>query len=112
MIAWRLQPGTLMRRYGLSHTQAERLIRHHTLQHWRRFGWIGAIACALLVVYAGSAFLDADLGGARPLLLGGGSIGTGLHLWLAQRAAYPAILQEAADLRDRQTGKALTTRDR
>jgi len=98
MISWRIRPGALVRAYGLTHAQAGQLVRHHTLAHWRRFGWIGGVALALLLACVFTAFIDAGVGAARPLLLGGAALGTGLHLWLAQRAAYPAILQEAADL--------------
>lgn len=99
MISWRVRPGALMRGYGLTYAQAERVIRHHTLVHWRRFGWIGRIALALLLAYVVTASIEPRVGAMRPLLLGGGALGTGLQLWLAQRAAYSAILQEAADLR-------------
>jgi hypothetical protein len=100
VISWQVRPGELMRDYGLGYATADRIIRHHTRLHWRRFGWIGGIALAMLVVYLGGAFLGEDIGPFRPLLLGGAVVGTGLQLWLAQRAAYPAILQEAAELRD------------
>jgi len=100
VISWRLRPGELMRHYGLTYPQAERIIRHHTHLHWRRFSWIGGVALAMLVAYMGSAWFDIDLGSARFLLLAGASLGTGLQLWLAQRAAYPAILQEAKEVRN------------
>lgn len=90
-----------MRGYGIGYVQAERIIRHHTMVHWRRFGWLGGTALALLMADIGCQFANVA-GPATALLLAGASLCTGLQLWLAQRAAYPAILQEATDLRDAQ----------
>jgi len=101
MISWQVRPAKLMRDYGLGHAQADRIIRHYTLLHWRRFGWLGGTALMLMAADLASSLFDGDAGSLRPLLLGGAALGTGLQLWLAQRAAYPAILQEAAELGDR-----------
>lgn len=87
----------LAHRYGIGYAQADRIIRHQVWLQWRRFGWLGAIALVPLVADLACEFAGRT-GPATPLLLAGASLGIGLQLWLAQRAAWPAIIQEAEDV--------------
>lgn len=95
-----MRPAQLARREGISYVQAERIVRQCTWMQWRRYGWIGGVALAALLAVVGGAVLGRPLpDGLHNLLLAVASICTGLQLWLAQRAAYPLILEEARALR-------------
>lgn len=96
-----LQPGQLMRSHGLGYVESDRLIRHHTRIEAHRYRWSGAIGLSALVARLLCALDGASLPPAwGNLLMGCAALGVGLHLWLAQRAARPRILEEADAIRD------------
>lgn len=96
-----LQPGQLMRSHGLGYAESDRLIRHHTWVEARRYHGIGTLGLAALVARLLCAFAGASLPAAwGSLLTGCAALCVGLHLWLAQRAARPRILEEADAIAD------------
>ena len=95
----RLTASRLARDYGIAWIVAERLLREHTRRHWRRFGWLGLLAGGALACFLADAFFPHHLPEVvRATLLPFACLASGLQLWLAQRAARPDILREAARL--------------
>lgn len=98
-VARPLRPGQLMRCYGLGYAQAVHLIQHHTCQHARRHAWLGGIGLAALALRLACTFGDVAIpAGVGGLLLACAAPGVSLQRLLAQCAARPHILREAAML--------------
>ncbi|OZB59959.1 MAG: hypothetical protein B7X33_02465 [Lysobacterales bacterium 13-68-4] len=96
-----IRPEWLAARYHLPLPLARSLIRDRVGHHAKRLGWMALITVALVLVQIMAAYRAITLSKSLRLLLWPASLLViVLHLYLAQRAARPEILLEAAQLGD------------